>query len=80
MSRNLVRVEILKQVVAEVGEEFATKDRSENERMLSAHPELVSHSYYHAFIGGALKDHHVALNIIEIEKETSRGSRWQKQR
>ena len=80
MSRNLVRVEILKQVVADVGEEFATKDISEDERMLSAYPEIVSHSHYHAFVGGALKDHHVALNIIELKKEMSRGSRWQKQR
>jgi hypothetical protein len=80
MSRNLVRLEILKQAVGNAGEVFATKDISEDERMISAHPALVSHSHYHAFVGGALKDHHVTLNIVELKKETSRGSRWQKQR
>jgi hypothetical protein len=79
MSRNLIRLEILKQAVADAGQQFATKDISEDERMLSAHPALVSHSHYHAFVGGALKDHHVTLDIVELQKETSRGSRWQKQ-
>ncbi len=47
--------------------------------MLVAHPELVSHSHYHAFVGGALSDNHILLNIVEVQKKTSRGSRWQKQ-
>ncbi len=67
------------QVVADTDQQFATKDISEDERMLVAHPELVSHSHYHAFVGGALSDNHILLNIVEVQKKTSRGSRWQKQ-
>ncbi|WP_437547787.1 hypothetical protein WME97_47680 [Sorangium sp. So ce367] len=69
----------LKQIVASAGQQFSTNDISEDERMLAAHPELASHSHYHAFVGGALSDHHVALDIAEVQKGTSRGSRWQKQ-
>ena len=79
MSRKSIRVDVLKQVVADAGQQFATKDISEDERTQAAHPELVSHSQYHAFVGGALSDHHVQLNIVEVQKNTSRGSHWQKQ-
>ena len=79
MSRKSIRVDILKQVAEDADHQFATKDISEDERMRTAHPELVSHSHYHAFVGGALSDHHVMLNIVEVQKGTSRGSRWQKQ-
>jgi hypothetical protein len=79
MSRKSIRADILKQVVADADSSFATKDISENERVRRAHPELVGHRNYHAFVGGALSDHHVALGIIEVQKSTPRGSRWQKQ-
>ena len=79
MSRKSIRVDVLKRVVADASQQFATKDISEDKRMRAAHPELVSHSHYHAFVGGALSDHHVQLNIVEVQKNTSRGSRWQKQ-
>ena len=79
MSRKSIQVDVLKQVVADAGQQFATKDISEDERMLAAHPELVSHRHYHAFVGGALSDHRIMLSIVEVQKETSRGSRWQKQ-
>jgi hypothetical protein len=79
MSRKSIRVDVLKRVVADASQQFATKDISEDKRMRAAHPELVSHSHYHAFVGGALSDHHVQLNIVEVRKDTSRGSRWQKQ-
>jgi hypothetical protein len=79
MSRKSIRLDVLKQVVAEASRHFATRDVSEDERMKAAHPELVSHSHYHAFVGGALSDHHVLLNIVEVQKDTPRGSRWQRQ-
>jgi hypothetical protein len=79
MSRKLIRLDVLRQVVHDAGNQFATKDISEDERMLAAHPDFVSHSHYHAFVGGALSDHHAALNIVEVQKDTLRGSRWQKQ-
>ncbi|WP_437743210.1 hypothetical protein WMF39_48190 [Sorangium sp. So ce1504] len=79
MSRKSIQVSVLRQVVASAGQHFSTNDISEDDRMLAAHPELASHSHYHAFVGGALSDHHVALAIVEVQKGTSRGSRWQKQ-
>jgi hypothetical protein len=78
MSRKSIRVDVLMLVVADATPVFATKDVSEDERTRGAHPELVDHSHYHAFVGGALSDHRVALGITEIQKDTPRGSRWQK--
>jgi hypothetical protein len=54
MSRKSIRVDVLRQVVAEAGQQSATRDVSEDKRMLVAHPELVSHTHYHALVGGAL--------------------------
>lgn len=79
MSKNAIGVEVLKQVIADADALFATKDISEDERLRHAHPELAGHRNYHAFVGGALSDHRVALGIVEVRKSTSRGSRWQKQ-
>ncbi|HZF51939.1 MAG TPA: hypothetical protein VE093_24975 [Polyangiaceae bacterium] len=79
MSRKSVRLDVLKQVVSDANAVFVTKDISEDERMCVAHAELVTHSHYHAFVGGALSDHRVALGIIETQKDTPRGSQWQKQ-
>ena len=79
MSRKSIRVDVLKQVVADQGPVFTTKDVSEDERMLRAHPELVDHSHYHAFAGGALSDHSSILGIINLHDSSSRGARWQKQ-
>lgn len=79
MSRKSIRADVLKQVIADADALFATKDISEDERVRRAHPELVGHRNYHAFVGGALSDHRVALGIVEVRKSTPRGSRWQKQ-
>jgi hypothetical protein len=79
MSRKLIEVDMLKRVVADMSAAFATRDVSEDERTRLAYPDLVDHSHYHAFVGGALSDHHVALDIVETQKDTPRGSRWQKQ-
>jgi hypothetical protein len=76
MSRKSIRLDILKQVIADASPLFATKDVSEDERVRRAHPALAAHRNYHAFVGGALSDHHVALNIIEVRKSTPRGSEW----
>jgi hypothetical protein len=78
MSRKSIRLGVLKQVVADASPLFTTKDISEDERVRRAHSDLVVHRNYHAFVGGALSDHRVALGIIEVQKSTSRGSRWQK--
>lgn len=79
MSRKKIKESVLTQVVASASQVFATKDISEDARMRRAHPELVDHSHYHAFVGGALSDHKVDLGIVELQKRTRRGSRWEKQ-
>ena len=78
MSRKNVSVHVMKKVINDLGGVFTTKDVSEDQRMIKAHPQLVKHSHYHAFVGGALSDHRSKLKIKEIQKRTSRGSRWQK--
>lgn len=75
MSRKQIQISVLKQVVADQARVFTTKDVSEDERMMRAHPD---NPQYHGFVGGALSDHRVDLGIDEIRKSTSRGSRWQK--
>ncbi len=79
MSEKLIQLDVLRQVVADQGPVFWTKDVSENERMLRAHPELVRKRNYHSFVGRALSVHRASLGITEIQKDTPRGSRWQKQ-
>jgi hypothetical protein len=79
MSRTSILRDVLGQVVAGLEAAFATKDVSEDARMLQAHPDLAHHSHYHAFVGGALSDHRAALEIVELRKNTSRGSVWQKE-
>ncbi len=78
MSRKLISVRVLKQVVKDMGDVFTTKDVSEDPRVMNAHRKLAKHSHYHAFVGGALSDHRRELGIDEIQKGTIRGSRWQK--
>ena len=78
MSRNDVSVHVIKEVIADLGRVFTTKDVSEDPRMLTAHRHLTDHSHYHAFVGGALSDHRAELDIEEIRKKTPRGSVWRK--
>lgn len=78
MSRKAISVRVLKKVVKDRGDVFTTKDVSEDPRVMKAHRKLVKHSHYHAFVGGALSDHRDQLGIKEVQKGTSRGSRWQK--
>jgi len=78
MSQKQIQLAVLKQAVANQGRDFATKDVSESKQMKDAHPDLVSHSHYHSFVGAALSQHHDILGIIEVRKGTSRGSRWEK--
>jgi hypothetical protein len=78
MSRTDIKVRVLKEVIADLGQEFATKDVSEDKRMIKAHPIDSRHSLYHAFVGGAISDNRGILNIKEVKKGTKRGSIWRK--
>ena len=79
MSRRAIRLEVLRDVVADAGSVFATRDISDDARVRNAHPQLAEHRNYHAFVGGALSDHHLSLNIVEVQESTPRGSQWRKQ-
>jgi hypothetical protein len=78
MSRKAISLYALKEVVADLGQVFTTKDVSEDIRMKQAHLNLVDQKQYHGFVGGALSDHRAELEINEINKNTPRGSRWKK--
>ncbi len=78
MGRKDISLHVLKEVVADLGPVFTTKDVSEDARMKKAHVDLVDHSHYHAFVGGALSDYRAQLKIDEIRKRTPRGSQWKK--
>lgn len=70
--------ESLKEVVADLGPIFKTKDVSEDPRMRKTYADLVRHSHYHAFVGRALSEYRAQLKIDEIRKGTPRGSQWKK--
>lgn len=78
MGRTDIKLNVLREVIADLGDEFYTKDVSEDERMIKAHPFDVRHSHYHAFVGGAISDNRGALNVKEVQKGTKRGSIWRK--
>jgi hypothetical protein len=78
MGRKTISLYPLKEVVADLGQVFTTKDVSEDIRMKQAYPNLIDHKQYHGFVGGALSDHRAQLEIDEIKKHTPRGSRWKK--
>ena len=78
MSRKNINFKTLRKVVNDLGETFTTRDVSEDPRTKKVNQKYLYHSQYHAFVGGALSDHRAELNIIEIQKGTSRGSRWKK--
>ena len=78
MGRSDIKVRVLREVIADLGNEFSTKDVSEDQRMIKAHPFDVRHSHYHAFVGGAISDNRGVLNVKEVRKRTKRGSIWRK--
>ena len=79
MSWKLLQFGILKRVVADAGNLFTTKDISEDERVRSAHPDLVHRRNYHSFVGAALSNHHIALSIVKVQTVGNRGMKWRKQ-
>ena len=69
---------ILKEVVNSLGSTFVTKDVSESSRMKQTHLHIVGSRNYHSDVGRALSEYRVELGIDEVQKGTSRGSRWRK--
>jgi len=78
MSYKSIQLAVLKPVVAAAPGVFATKDISEDPRVLRAYPELVSHRNYHAFVGRALSVHHIDLGIEKDRDRPPRGMQWRK--
>jgi hypothetical protein len=78
MGRQDISLYVLKQVVADLGPDFYTKDVSEDPRMKKAHFDLVDYSHFHSFVGGALSDHKDELGIINTKVHNKRGVKWKK--
>lgn len=78
MSRKSIDPGVLKPVVSQAPPLFTTKDISEDERVRSAYPELAAHRNYHAFVGGALSDHHLELGIEKVRTKARRGMQWRR--
>jgi hypothetical protein len=72
---------IVLKVIEQMGEVFHTKDISEHQFMINAHPGLVKHPQYHAFVGKflkhRLKDNKGSPLLTELESGGNRGSLWQ---
>lgn len=79
MSRQAIRVEDLKPVVAKLGPSFQTMDVAADENLRAKYPELIARSTYASSIGGALSEHHVALAIAKAHDKNPRGMLWRKQ-
>ena len=78
MSWKLIEFDILTQVVADQRRIFVTKDVYVDKRMLGEQPKFSDDGQYHISVGRALSEHHDILGIVEIQKKTSGGSRWEK--
>ena len=78
MSRNHIRVEDLKPVVANLGPSFRTIDVAADETLRAKYPDLIAQSTFNSSIGGALSDHHVALAITKVQDRNPRGMLWHK--
>lgn len=73
--------EVIHDVVARLPSPFHTRDVSEHPLMLRTHGAASAERSYHATVGKALKrlqGPHGAPALVELQKGTSRGSRWQK--
>jgi hypothetical protein len=78
MSRIDISLPALKEVVADLGQVFTTKEVCDDIRTKQANPRDKDHRNYRSFVGGALSDHRAQLKIDEIRKNTPRGSEWKK--
>ena len=80
MSFKEISTEDLQKVIAELGNEFATRDVSENHRLRDAYPDLAQSSHYHALIGRAISENRGHLGLEAVPKKTARGSIWRKRK
>lgn len=65
-------------VVARLPDDFRTRDVSEAEEMLAAHPGAHGDSGFHALVGRRLSTDRLELGIVEATKGGDRGSTWHK--
>lgn len=78
MRRKLISPKVLEPIVSEASALFTTKDISEDDRVRGASPELANHRNYHAFVGGALSDHHEKLGITKARTKGGAGCSGEK--
>jgi hypothetical protein len=75
-----INLQVLEEVVSYLGPRFYTKDVSEHPEMIREHQEFVDNRFdnYHSAVGRVISKYCRFLNVVEIERKTPRGSRWEK--
>lgn len=68
----------LEKAIARVGDQFVTKDVSEQAELQRSHGSDASHGHWHAFVGTAISQNRGTLGVESIGKSARRGERWSK--
>ena len=78
MSWKNIDITLLSTVIRELPERFATRDVSEDPRMLDGHPELRGARNYHAWVGRCISANNGAGGVPALRRGGSspRGQRW----
>lgn len=79
MSENLIRKEVVRETLEQLGPTFRTKDLSGHPLMLRGHPSLSSERNYHAWVGRFLSAYCSDVKQIPASKH-ERGAKWQNHR
>jgi len=72
MSYKMIDPAVLRTALEQLPAEFQTKDLSNLESVRAAHPQVVGHSHFHAFVGRALSE----LPDVEQVGSGRRGTHW----
>ena len=72
-----INLQVLEEVVSYFGPKFYTKDVSEHPEMIREHQEFI-YDNYHSAVGRVIGRYSRFLNVVENERKTPRGSRWEK--
>lgn len=81
MSISQLNTGIILNIISNLPDRFHTKDVSSHPDAINNHSELFKHRNYHSFVGKflkKLKDQNGYPVLIELEKNTSKGSLWLK--
>ncbi|MCJ7696263.1 MAG: hypothetical protein MUO40_12690 [Anaerolineaceae bacterium] len=73
-----INIDVVAVVIGDLGDEFYTKDVSEDIYMTRCHSHLVNEFAYHSVVGRVIGANTSDLHIQEISKDNPRGSLWRK--